>query len=234
MSRRQPAAPQEPLALHQWREQALTPMLHIILLAPLPVFILDLLRLLPQRAYLQIAVDLLAYVVVVALVLYRRIPYQWRSFALLGASLLFATYLLLSAGLIGAGRVYLVVDIVVAALLLSRRSTLLVWLCGAAALTLSGLAFAGRPPAEVADLAQRLTDPNTLLTNGMLTLVLSALVALGAASLVHSLAESLRATEQALAERDQTNAALEQGVAERTRELELALDAHKLAELALE
>ncbi|NTU79208.1 MAG: response regulator, partial [Chloroflexales bacterium] len=49
-----------------------------------------------------------------------------------------------------------------------------------------------------------------------------------------SLAECLRATEQALAARDQTNAALEQRVAERTRELELALDAHKLAELALE
>jgi PAS domain S-box-containing protein len=210
-------------ALHQRREHALKLILGIMLLMPLPVIALDLLRILPQKAYGLVGVEILIYLASLPLLLNRRIPYQWRTLALISAMLLFSSYPLLSAGMISAGRIYVVASIVIAALMLSRRAMLVAWLGGAAVLTLGGIAFADRSFVEVAAVTQRLTDPNTLLTNGMITLWVSAAVAVGASSLVSSLASSLRATEQALAERDQTNAELEQRVAERTSALESQL-----------
>lgn len=222
--------PTEPPALHQWREHALQLMLRLILVAPLPIILLDAWRLLPQGAYLPFVIELLTYTVAVAVLLNRRIPYQWRAVYLLSSNLLFATYLLMNTGLVGAGRVYLVTDIVVAALLLSRPAALLVWLCAAAALTFSGLLFAGQPPDTVAPLAQRLTDPNTLLTNGLITLVMGVIAALGAAALIRRLTNSLLTTEEALAERDQANAELERRVTERTGELAQTLTALQASE----
>ncbi len=224
----------DPPALHHWREHALTLMLRIILLMPVPGIALDLLRLLPERAYGAIAVELLMYAIIVPLGLNRRIPYQWRTFMLLGMMLLFGNYLLLNTGLISAGRIYIVPSVVIAALMLSRRSMLLTWLGGMIVLTFSVIAFAGKSFAEVAVLAHRLTDPNTLLTNELITLWMGATVALGTSSLVGSLGRSLRATEQALAERDQTNAVLDQRVAERTHALEQAVVSLRASEERLQ
>lgn len=205
-------------------------MLRIIMLAPLPAIILDLFRLLPQRAYNPVALEVLTYLIIVLLAVNRRFPYQWRIFLVLGSNLIFSSYLLVNGGLISNGRVYLLADIFIAALLLSRRSVLLIWLSSAIALTLSGISFVGRSSGDIAVLAARLSDPNTLLTNGMVTLILGAVAAIGASSLVSSLARSLRTTEEALAERDQMNATLEQRVTERTRELEQALAAFAASE----
>ncbi|NTV64142.1 MAG: PAS domain S-box protein, partial [Oscillochloris sp.] len=223
-------APADPPALHHWREYVFWRMQRIAILGALPVMILDLLRLVAQRAYTSIVIELLVCLAVLGSGLVGRIPYQWRTWAVLSTMLLFSSYLLLTSGLISAGRVYVVSCTFIAGLMLSRRSLLLVWLSGAATLLLSGLHFLGRPPAEIALLALRLTDPNTLLTNGLITLFMSAVVAFGAASLVGSLARSLRLAEQVIAERDQTNAELEQRVSTRTQELAEALAALQASE----
>jgi signal transduction histidine kinase/CheY-like chemotaxis protein/HPt (histidine-containing phosphotransfer) domain-containing protein len=214
----------EPPALHQWREHALTLMLRIMLLMPVPGMLVDLLMLIGRGGPTSILLEVLVYATITPLAFSRRIPYQWRTIGLLSALLFFSTYLLLHTGLISAGRIYLICAMVIAALMLSRRSVLVVWLSGALILLLSGVAFVGRPFAEVAPLAQALTSPLTHVTNGLIMLFMGATVAVGASSLVSSLTRSLRRTEQALVERDQANAELERRVAERTHALE-----HQLA-----
>ncbi|NTW97491.1 MAG: PAS domain S-box protein, partial [Oscillochloris sp.] len=104
------------------------------------------------------------------------------------------------------------------------------WREHTAMLTLSGIVFPDRPPSEVAALAQRLADERTLLLSALIMLLIGAIVVIGIALLLRRLARSLRSTEQALAERDQTNAALERRVAERTRDLEQTLDALQASE----
>ncbi|MBX0330577.1 PAS domain S-box protein [Oscillochloris sp. ZM17-4] len=206
---------------------------HLIILAFLPLLALDVIRLLAQAAYVAVVADLLLGVAGVALAVARGVPYQWRIFSTLGISLIFSTYLLMSGGLVSAGRVYIVADVLIAALILSRRSTLLVWLSGAAALLLSGIAFASRSSAEVAAVAQRLTDPSTLLLSALITLTLSGMAALSIISLVGILGQSLRATEQALVDRDRANTTLEQRVAAHTGEFELAVDELRAREVRL-
>ncbi|NTW01271.1 MAG: PAS domain S-box protein [Oscillochloris sp.] len=220
----------DPPALHQWREHAMTVMIRLSLVLLLPLIIVDVYRLVGQRAHVQLVIEVLFYTIGAALILSRRIPYIWIAFYVLSSNLLFSSYLLLTTGLVSAGRVYIMFDLAVAAVMFQRRSVLIVWLSSAVGLLLSCIAFIDLPPAVVAILAQRLTDPCTFILNALITLIMGAIVAIGITSLINSLAQSLRTTEQALAERDLINSALEQRVAERTGELEQALMALRASE----
>lgn len=220
----------DPPDLIRWREHVLILWLLIMILASLPAIILSITRLLPQQTSLATTGVLMAYVIVATLLLSRRVSYQWRATLLVGANLLVATYLLLSVGPMSPGRIYIVTSSIIAALMLSRRAIILVWLAGASVLLLSSLVFATQSPAELVALAAYLGESNHLLANGIVTLTVSTAAMLGATSLVNRLNRSLYTTEQALAERDQANALLEQRVLDRTRELECAVDALRAGE----
>lgn len=115
----------------------------------------------------------------------------------------------------GRGQIYIIVSIALAALLLGRRAALIVW--GASTVVLGIITFSliTRTPEDPAILAQQMYEPYTLLINAGSTLVIGGILALCIISLINSLGQSLRITEQALAERDEAYALLEQRVAVR-------------------
>ncbi|RRR76644.1 MAG: response regulator [Candidatus Viridilinea halotolerans] len=219
-----------PDALQQWRLRVLNIILGILMLIPLPLFVVEGLIQFWHGIYLMPTLKLVSYGAVAAFVFNPKLDYQWRVVLLLANSLLVITYMLITYGEISSGRGYLIATVAIAAIMLNRRATLLVWLCGAAALGASAFIFLGRSEAEFAALLLRLQDPVNLLNGAVSTLIMSAIAAFGALSLVQRLSESLRAAEVAQAERDQAYALLEQRVAERTHELEQALAALQTSE----
>lgn len=219
-----------PNALYRWRMQALNVILAILIVLPLPLIVVEAFDQFWHGNYLMPILKLLSYGGVAALVFNQKLDYRLRVVLLLANSLLVITYLLITYGEASAARGYLIATVAIAAIMLNRRATLLVWLSGAAALSISMIVSLNRSEAELAALMLRTHDPLSLLNGIVSTLIMSAITAFGALSLVQRLNASLQAAALAQAERDHAYVTLEQRVVERTQELEQALAALQSSE----
>ncbi|WP_165774817.1 ATP-binding protein [Candidatus Viridilinea mediisalina] len=217
-------------ALHRWRMQALNVILGILIIIPMPMIIIDALGQFWYGSYLLPSLKLVSYTAVALLVFNQKLDYQLRVVLLLANSLFVITYMLISDGETSVGRGYLIATVAIAALMLNRWATLLVWLSGAAALFIGMFVSLQRSEVELATLMLRMHDPMIMLNGVASTLIMSAITAVGALSLVQRINASLQAVELAQAERDQANLMLEQRVAERTQALEQTLAALQASE----
>lgn len=210
-------------ALHAWREQSLTVMLRLGLMSLLLLIITDTVGSLQDGQFVHIAFTITSYALFALLAFVRAIPFRLRVVAIVGLGIAFYTYTLIHSGLMSAGRIGIFANIILAALLLGRRPTIVVWILGILSIGVGLVLFASQPASTIAEAATRLTDPNMLVTQWLFTAGFSGIFAGMVLWLLKELNTSLRVTEQALAERDRINATLEQSVAERTAQLEQAL-----------
>ncbi|MBX0330566.1 response regulator [Oscillochloris sp. ZM17-4] len=209
--------------LHAWREHALSGVLRIIIALTFLPLVVDTVGSYQRGQIEHIVFNGVFYTILVAFVLVRSIPVQRRVIVIIGIWLGFNGYILMHLGLVSSGRDNLFAIVMLAALLLSRRQAFVVWLLVAAMIGAGLTIFSQQPAEHIAEAVARITDVNTLLTHGLLMIGISGVMATLALRLQSSFSKSLQAAEEALAERDQLNAELEQRVAERTARLEQAL-----------
>ncbi len=213
----------ETSSLRAWRERALDALLRIGLAIGLLPMLVDTAGSFQRGQIEHVAFNITFYVIVLVFTFVRPLSFRLRVLILLGLGLGFNCYILMSVGLTSAGRVNVVAIVMLAALLLGRRPAITAWLLGALGVGLSLACFPLQPTEVIAAAAARLVDPNTLLTQALITVGLSAFLASLALWLLDGLSSSLHIAEQALIERDQLNATLERRVAEHTAQLEQAL-----------
>jgi diguanylate cyclase (GGDEF)-like protein/PAS domain S-box-containing protein len=205
--------------LHPWREEVLTLTLRIMLILALPAMILDLINAVALHMPWRIVFDLGIAVILCLVTFVTRMGFLLRLAVLLVATYMFATVWLVMGGLVGTGRLYFFLLIVFAALLLGRRSTLLIWL-GALltiALIYTGFVF------ELIPLPMAILEymfmPTVLAINWLVQVMVSGVVGTAIILTVSRLQRSLQEAEQARAKLQHLNNELEQRVQERTNEL---------------
>ncbi|NTV63251.1 MAG: GAF domain-containing protein, partial [Oscillochloris sp.] len=216
--------PVEMPALRAWREKALNFLLQAILLFSGPPLLLDIVIGVQHGNIAKISADITYYVALTCFLLVKRIPFLLRATAILILGLGFHTYILMTGGLVSAGRLGILTDVIMAALLLGRLAAIVVWIAGGIAIAVGLIFFARQPVDVLADITSGLVKPSTLIAQGLFTVGLSGFLGGLVLWIFMRLNQSLHTTDQALAERDRTNTTLEQRVADRTTQLEQALD----------
>ncbi|NTU85088.1 MAG: PAS domain-containing protein, partial [Chloroflexales bacterium] len=213
-----PSRPTPP-ALREWREQTLGWTLRVTALAALPSAALDIIGSWQRGRLDWAAFDLAAIIFLFGLVFWQRPGYKLRVYSLLGIGILYALLTTLNLGLVGAGRLYVIFLVIISTMLLERREALRMWvavtLLGTVALGAMGLGLIPIPTA----VPRRAIDPNTMLVNTIILAGFSIVVGSAVLSLIARLTWSLRAAEEAIAERAAVNARLESLVEARTEEL---------------
>ncbi|NTW97015.1 MAG: PAS domain S-box protein [Oscillochloris sp.] len=212
-------SPRSPV-LTAWRDSALLLILRIYIGLAIPVLIVDLIGGI-QRGQPSAALWSIACLVGALLAgSFTRLPYALRAGAILTIGYALSIYLLATVGLVGAGRIHLLTMTVFAAILLDAPLAVATWALAALIIlaTLGSTALGLLPVPS--DLAARVDDPNTLLTNGMTVICVSTVMVFSVIALVRQLTSSFQASADA-------NATLEQRVAERTAELQHALQENR-------
>lgn len=202
-----------------WREDVLLLIMRILAAFVIPPALIDVFILIGNQQYGRVLFNLIIVAVVITLAIRSRFPYVLRLVGLLSSIYLAGSVFVLTGGLVGTGRIYLFELVVVAALLLSRRNTIIVWLITVLTLGLlySGFAFELLPlPLAI---VERMFAPGTLVVSWLGQAIASATVGAAVLLVVQRLQHSLRAAETARAETQRLNAVLEQRVEERTAEL---------------
>ncbi|NTU80733.1 MAG: PAS domain S-box protein [Chloroflexales bacterium] len=207
-------------AIQAWRESTLSLILRVYLALILPVFAVDFFGAFRRGQPGTALVPLACFGAIMLVGSSRRLSYTLRVGVIFPVAYAFSAYLLLRMGLVGAGRIHIFATMIYAAFLLDRPLAIAVWGVGALviAATLGGAAI-GLLPAP-SGLAERVGDPNTLLTNSLIVIAVSAVVFFAILSLVRQLTSSLRVVEE-------IKDTLEQRVAERTAELRQALQENR-------
>ncbi|NNJ13317.1 response regulator [Chloroflexales bacterium ZM16-3] len=217
-----PELPETP-TLRAWREHALSGLLRVIIALTFVPFVVDTVGSFQRGQIEHIAFNMAFYATLVAFIFLRSVSVQARVIVIVGLWLGFNSYILMYLGLISSGRENLFAIVMLAALLLGRRLVFVVWALVAVAVGAGLTIFSLQPAERIAYAVTRMTDPNTVLTQGLLMIGISGVLAALALRLQSSFIKSLLAAEEALAERDRLNAELEQRVAERTGQLEQTL-----------
>jgi diguanylate cyclase (GGDEF)-like protein len=217
--------------LHAWREEVLTLTTRVVLLLLLPTAIPAAILSFSIQAYWRLAFDLIALASVAVVALLPRLGFWLRTALMLGITYTAGTTWLLVSGLVGTGRIHFFLLIVLAALLLNLRGTLLVLLL--ALLTMAAI-YAGFAtdllPLPLA-IVERMFTTTTLVTNWLVQVMVSAAIAAAIVLTVHRLQQSLQTAQAASDELLSLNAELEQHIAERTDRL-IQLNSSLQAEMA--
>lgn len=215
-----------------WRQQVLTLVARIGVLFALPLVVVDTIMALQTGELFRIPLNLIGICVLLVASL-ARVHIVVRAALLLSAVYTFATVWLVLTGLVGTGRTYLLMLTVLAALLLNRRGTLLVWLL---ALLTSGAVYgaflAEWVPLPIA-IVDRMFTPLTLTTQWLVQVLVTGVVSGTVLFTVGRLQHSLQTTEAARTALERFNGELEQRIAERTAELEAANEALRTSEARL-
>ncbi|NTW00786.1 MAG: GAF domain-containing protein, partial [Oscillochloris sp.] len=193
--------PGETTTLRTWRERSLHFLLRLSLAFLLFPLLVDIIGSFQRGEIAHIYLDVGYYASFILLTFFQRIPFRLRVASLLGLGLSFHTSILMSTGLVSVGRLGILTDVVLAALLLGRVSAIFVWILGLLATGLGLMLFQLQPPDTIVQFTSRLRDPNTLFTQGLFTMSLSGILGCIVLWLFNRINERLRATEQALAER---------------------------------
>ncbi|NTU79233.1 MAG: response regulator [Chloroflexales bacterium] len=210
----------EPAALRTWRVDTFHLIVRVLLIVSLPGLVSETIGGIQYGRYSVLIIGLFFYLALAICTFVRRIPDQLRKACLLFVTGGMGLFLLLRMGLVGAGRIYLYSFALYAALLLSWRFAVIAW---GTVLTMAALIFTATITGIIPlapDVGQRITDPATIITNGLVLFSASGMAIFIIRSLIGQFAASLYAAEQARAALAASNVALERLVAERTAELQ--------------
>jgi diguanylate cyclase (GGDEF)-like protein/PAS domain S-box-containing protein len=205
--------------LHPWREEVLTLTLRIMLILALPALILDLINAFSLHMLWRIVFDLSIMVVLCLVAFVSRLGFLLRLGILLVATYAFATGWLVMGGLVGTGRIYFFLLIVFAALLLGRRSTLLIWLGALLTIALIYTGFVLELIPLPLAIVEYMFMPTVLAINWLVQVMVSGVVGTAIIMAVSRLQRSLQEAEQARTDLQRLNNELEQRIQERTEEL---------------
>ncbi|NTV63767.1 MAG: response regulator [Oscillochloris sp.] len=213
--------------LRAWRDSTLVLILRVYLGLMIPVVLIDLIGGVQRGQPMIPILSITCLSITILIGSLTRLPYHLRVGVIFCIGSSFYTYLLIRVGLVGSGRVHLLAMVVFGAILLETHLAWLLWGLGALIIlsTLGGSALGLLP--VPADLAVRLSDPSTLIANALAVICVSAALVFTVAALVRKLTNSMYEIESAKAE-------LEQRVAERTADLERALQANRYLTTAID
>ncbi len=206
-------------AAQHWRENMLNITTRTIFVLFLPVMLVDMILAIRTQMYWGLLIDLVTLILIGAVTFVPRLGFTLRTGVLLGLAYFAGTYWLTMSGLPGTGRIYLIFMVVLAALLLNYRGTLLVWLVCllTVAAIYSGFTFHFLPlPLSILD---RLFHPLTLSISFMAQIFVSGTAGGAIALTVRHLQHSLHRAKTAQTELQRLNQELEQRVEARTAEL---------------
>ncbi|MBX0326249.1 response regulator [Oscillochloris sp. ZM17-4] len=201
-----------------WRKKTFDQFLGLSFIIGAPVVMLDMIVSL-QRGRVGWAIFSIAILAVFAALFLLRRSYRAISILTFSTSLLYVGSTLLNMGIIGTGRIHASFLAVLATMILPRRWAIAmittIFLMVSAILLGQASGLLAISPESLA----RVNEPQTIILN----LAVLLLMMIGAAqlifSLIHQLTSSLSQVEAALAERDAMNSHLEELVAERTESL---------------
>jgi diguanylate cyclase (GGDEF)-like protein/PAS domain S-box-containing protein len=185
----------------------------------LPVLVPSIIITFSLQAYWRMLFDVGALTLLLLVAFVPQLGFRLRVVIFFGISYITSTAWLVISGLPGNGRVFFVVVVVLAALLLGLRGAILVWLLVMLTMAAIYAGFFGGvipPPTEI---LTRLFDPATLIASWLGQMMISGAVGGAVALVVQRLWQSHTAAEAARADLQRLNAELEQRVAERTAAL---------------
>lgn len=240
MMQGQPGMDEQDSLLAAWREQVLTLAARITFFLTLPITVPGFIEALQRGAYWRLLFVVAALLVLAVVAFRRSLRYEWRAAMMLGKIYLAASLWLIMYGSQDNGRLYALVLVVLASLLLRLRYVIVV---STAMVLTMGLIYA-------AFAAQLLPAPNympvtgvgalTLLNHWLTQTVLSAVLVVIIFLTTGRLRQSLCRSDHAHADLQALNAELERRVTERTAKLQqlnetlqIETQAHAQAEAAL-
>ncbi len=211
------AAPPPPLS--QWRADVLTLTARLLFVLGLFMLIPSMSIALSLQEFWRLLVDVPILILLGGTAFVPRLGFALRTTLLLsllyGASVLW----LMLSGLVGSGRLYLVLLIVLAALLLNLRGTLLVWLLASLSIAMIYWGFATATLPLPLAIVERMFTPATLMTHWLAAVLVSGVIVAAIVLTINRLQHSFQAAEEARVALQRLNDQLEQRVAERTAEL---------------
>ncbi len=211
-----------PPAIQHWREDVLHISTRLLFFLVLPLWGLSIIVNITYHLPWALLYDLTNVVVLAAATFLPRLGYTLRTGLVLGLCYSAGTFWLLISGLPGTGRLYLILVVVLAALLLSFRKALLVGVVCLLTVGLLYLAFAFQWVILPTTILERLFHPLTLSVNWMAQVVISGAAGGAVLLTVRHLQQSLQQTEAARSTLQQMNHDLEARVETRTLDLQQA------------
>ncbi len=211
------AAPPPPL--RQWRADVLTLTARILFVFGLFMLIPSIIIALSLQEFWRLLVDVPLLVLMGAIAFVPRLGFALRATLLLGLLYGVSVFWLVLSGLVGSGRLYFVLLMVLAALLLNLRGTLLV---GLLALLSIGTIYWGFATATLPlplSIVERMFTPATLTIHWLAQVLVSGVVVAAIVLTINRLQRSFRTAEESRVALQRLNVQLEQRVAERTAEL---------------
>jgi|GEM_PF-2364546 len=229
-----PATPQgnasPPPPLSQWRTDVLTLTARILFVLGLFMLIPSMIIAFSLQEFWRLLVDVPILVLMGAIAFVPRLGFALRTTLLLGllssASVLWLTL----SGLVGSGRLYLVLLMVLAALLLNLRGALLVWLLSLLSIGTIYWGFATVMLPLPLEIVERMFTPATLTTHWLAQVAVSGVIVAAIVLTINRLQHSFRTAEEARVQLQRLNEQLEQRVAERTAAL-MQANEHLQAEI---
>jgi diguanylate cyclase (GGDEF)-like protein/PAS domain S-box-containing protein len=205
--------------LQAWREEVLTLTTRVVLVLALPAIGLDTIAAFSLEEPWRLLFDLSAFAALILAAFVRQLGFALRTGLLLGTAYVTGFVWLLVSGLVGTGRLYFLLLIPLAALLLGRRGTFLVWLVGLLTIALIYTAFLLEAVPLPLAIVDRMLSPLTLATSWLGQVLVSGVIGTIIILTINRFQQSLQAAEHSRNDLERLNNDLEQRVAERTAAL---------------
>jgi diguanylate cyclase (GGDEF)-like protein/PAS domain S-box-containing protein len=211
------AAPPPPLS--QWRADVLTLTARLLFVLGLFMLIPSMSIALSLQEFWRLLVDVPFLILLGGTAFVPRLGFALRATLLLGLLYGVSVFWLMLSGLVGSGRLYFVLLMVLAALLLNLRGTLLVWLLASLSIAMIFWGFATATLPLPLAIVERMFTPATLMTHWLAAVLVSGVIVAAIVLTINRLQHSFQAAEEARVALQRLNDQLEQRVAERTAEL---------------
>ncbi len=206
-------------SLSQWRVDMLTLISRILFVLGLFMLIPSLIIALSLQEFWRLLVDVSILAFLGGIAFLPQLSFALRTMLLLGLLYGVSVLWLILNGLVGNGRLYFVLLIGLAALLLNLRGTLLVWLLALLSIAMIYWGFATAMLPLPLPIVGRMFTPATLMTHWLAETLVSGIIVAAIVLTINWLQHSFRTAEEARVQLQRLNEQLEQRVAERTAEL---------------
>jgi diguanylate cyclase (GGDEF)-like protein/PAS domain S-box-containing protein len=216
--------------LSQWRADVLTLSARILFVLVLVMLIPAMIIAFSLQELWRLLVDVPILVLLGAIAFVPRLGFALRTTLLLGLLYGASVLWLALSGLVGSGRLYFVLLMVLAALLLNLRGTLLVGLLALLSIATIYWGFATALLPLPLEIVERMFMPATLTLHWLAQAVVSGVLIAAIVLTINRLQHSFRTAEESRAQLQRLNEQLEQRVAERTAEL-MQANEHLQAEI---